>query len=1112
MDIVAILDDYHEKMKEGMSKKAFERYVRKGYRRPKFQVGVLRRRWLPKENDIRESAKSRDKDRSSHSVHRQRVGIYASMEYRLAARIRHLRQLGMPVETWMVKAEAMQLLHSWKPIIFPDPMATPPDEFPFKASKAWLLAFFARFDFSLRKIGKRMNKKGSTSDMIVDVRGYHLRLRVLQLSGTSDPDYGLTSPTRVFTHDQVPISLCSSYAKTVDDKGADEIYDATAKERDIKRFCTLNLIAPLMRLPDGSNVPLVHVVFHATGFKTSEEWDQSEVAEYHPGVVVSFQRKAWVDAQTHMHGLTKMMKPIDKTLGEQGLVGLTIEDNLSSHKTDKVMAFWGEELSNFVEPEFCPARMTENVQVIDRHIGIRYKQAVYLALRAELTKRLEAARAAAGGADGVTIPSLTPREKRILITHAIGEFHAKITKSDAYERGNAATGTWMKVSHCMGSEGPENLPGDAYVSIQHLKEYDYAEQCPRATILAAVKEHKQKEEDECAEKERLAKKETEAIAASHEELRPFQERANGMMSEIESGLASMLTDEVRLILSSTELSECVIGGSYVSRALASVVANLCRDDSAVDSTNLVANDVDVYHGKFADAGSDSQLVVKMNSIKYVDVKGIDVPVNTVECLNLSAESILANNDLNVTASCLHVKLLADGSLQMDLRVSAHLWKVLFSASNEKSIQVVNLYKVGNPATTCVRAVYKAMQMKLRVDLDGLDPSDGTLAKTQKAKFNELSNWCDNPLVEYQCKAVRSHFVIEKKHKAVPCISCGGRGNTKCSHGRCKKCCIAFVSESGAKSCTAPGHAPSTLKCKTAKKAKPDVATAIEDGVASDLMEPTSDSTQAYDVMNIEIPSVDTSATLLAHATTSNSDHSNKSTSSDALDLLAPSPLSGDSIERVRQLVHGTRPANECVLKIGSDDISQSDIKRLDGPFIPPTKLAVDLWLNDKILAYLRHFLVRTNVEVCEKQPGQKPTYFADSFCYKTMMQLKHDDLKLRGKYSYEAIARRCKNRVPGGNLLNVHAAYLPILVNENHWLAGAILNESKEIILYNPSGKCAENQPILDNLLQLMQDEFKRLGGNTEDGVGGDLIEWSLVDVSGDDSGGYPRQENGAFR
>jgi len=54
--------------------------------------------------------------------------------------------------------------------------------------------------------------------------------------------------------------------------------------------------------------------------------------------------------------------------------------------------------------------------VIDWHIGIWYKEYVYLCIRRELIRRLKAAQVANGGVNGVIIPSLTPREKRILIT------------------------------------------------------------------------------------------------------------------------------------------------------------------------------------------------------------------------------------------------------------------------------------------------------------------------------------------------------------------------------------------------------------------------------------------------------------------------------------------------------------------------------------------------------------------------------------------------------------------------------------------------------------------------------------------------------------------------
>ena len=123
-----------------------------------------------------------------------------------------------------------------------------------------------------------MNKIGLTGDLTGKVREFHLRTRVFQLSELKDPVYGYASPEYVYTHNQVPIALCSSYFKTVENKGAIEVYDVTAKERDIKCFCTLNLVGPLKGKVNRSNVPPPHLVFQATGFKSSDDWNQAEVA------------------------------------------------------------------------------------------------------------------------------------------------------------------------------------------------------------------------------------------------------------------------------------------------------------------------------------------------------------------------------------------------------------------------------------------------------------------------------------------------------------------------------------------------------------------------------------------------------------------------------------------------------------------------------------------------------------------------------------------------------------------------------------------------------------------------------------------------------------------
>ena len=86
-----------------------------------------------------------------------------------------------------------------------------------------------------------------------------------------------------------------------------------------------------------------------------------------------------------------MFKPVNDILEGTSLKGVIFEDNVSSHQTDAVFAYFRDQLPNFIDPFFLPARMTMIIQVIDRHIGIQYKRAVYIALRKVIMERLNAA-------------------------------------------------------------------------------------------------------------------------------------------------------------------------------------------------------------------------------------------------------------------------------------------------------------------------------------------------------------------------------------------------------------------------------------------------------------------------------------------------------------------------------------------------------------------------------------------------------------------------------------------------------------------------------------------------------------------------------------------------
>ena len=205
-------------------------------------------------------------------------------------------------------------------------------------------------------------------------------------------------------------------------------------------------------------------------------------------------------------------------------------------------------------------------------------------------------------------------------------------------------------------------------------------------------------------------------------------------------------------------------------------------------------------------------------------------------------------------------------------------------------------------------------------------------------------------------------------------------------------------------------------------------------------------------------------------------------------------------------VLGTQPSTEVVLRIGKDDMFQQDFSRSDGPQFPNGREPSKIWLNDKILAFFCHLLANNDNVLCKLDKKRKSNYFADSYFYTTMMQDQRTDGQ-KGVYSYNDIVGRCK-KVSGGNLLKVGATYLPVLLNGNHWVVGAILTEWKEIILYNPSGKDTKNTDVLHNLLQLVRDELKRTGDYNKEEGKVFLGRWALIDVAIDQATAYHHQEN----
>ena len=95
------------------------------------------------------------------------------------------------------------------------------------------------------------------------------------------------------------------------------------------------------------------------------------------------------------------------------------------------------------------------------------------------------------------------------------------------------TCTWMPISHmttCPFPRDTQNAPEDMTVSLQHCKEYIYAERYSRDKVLAAVEIIWDEETRLRAEEERVALMEQALLDAELAETQPFVDLFDGIKS------------------------------------------------------------------------------------------------------------------------------------------------------------------------------------------------------------------------------------------------------------------------------------------------------------------------------------------------------------------------------------------------------------------------------------------------------------------------------------------------------------------------------------------------------------------------------------------------------
>eukprot|EP00986_Skeletonema_menzelii_P014343 scaffold9453_cov75-Skeletonema_menzelii.AAC.1 len=403
---------------------------------------------------------------------------------------------------------------------------------------------------------------------------------------------------------------------------------------------------------------------------------------------------------------------------------------------------------------------------------------------------------------GYVVETLTPCEKRVIITKAIGDCHAKLTSPGCktYWRAFIATGSWMPVYHMFEDATSNEVPvEETQVSLQHLPDYDYKKRCSNEKVADAVKVMREEKDNAAVAERARLKKIADGLALEIASTQVFVDKADGLMPQLLSKVNELVSETLQKIHEEKGHERFIIGGSWAAAIIAKSLDDICADDDNFDACSLTANDIDVYFGDFTE-DFDSKLIVDLNCIRYTKVDSITLEVNTIKCSNLSPQAMLANNDINVTACCFHVDFSKDELVS--IHASPCFWEFLFQNKTKRTIRVVKPYDtLEYGATTLVRLAYKAFDLDFPFTFGDLTPDDvgGTIAESQKVKIDQMERWHNNPFITYACKKEKTYYKLVKKHSQEKCVKCLTKNrNKKCNANMCKPCCA----EHGAPTCSA----------------------------------------------------------------------------------------------------------------------------------------------------------------------------------------------------------------------------------------------------------------------------------------------------------------------
>eukprot|EP00035_Acanthoeca_spectabilis_P019379 m.421460 g.421460 ORF g.421460 m.421460 type:complete len:704 (-) comp16848_c0_seq2:162-2273(-) len=309
---------------------------------------------------------------------------------------------------------------------------------------------YLRNGLALRK--RTNNKKYSGEEALEKLRrfcaGIQKRCKDTFVEGMGwDPFYGRYPRALRNSLDQVPFNFDMGRDTTIEEIGANRVQIHTGRDTDCKRMGTLQIMCYCLPKELWRLQPRIGIIFPGLGGKYYDK----ERTQYHPRVIVMFQRKAWCDRKTARKFVQLIRPDVQKirkaVKAKPTELGLAFRDNLEAQTHEDYVKDELEYLLN--EDRFGPAGYTPEWQIVDAQLGKLTKDTTAEELDLLQEGMSEEDRA-----------KMTASERRIMITKAVGVAWEKVCETFDFEA------TFDRLGATIGVTGP---PKDVTIRFQCMK-------------------------------------------------------------------------------------------------------------------------------------------------------------------------------------------------------------------------------------------------------------------------------------------------------------------------------------------------------------------------------------------------------------------------------------------------------------------------------------------------------------------------------------------------------------------------------------------------------------------------------------------------------------------